>query len=51
LRLQIAELERQKKAVGKPKEELLPPTGGFVGAPYGSAWDLDYEYQVTEKGE
>jgi|GEM_PF-3455231 len=48
LQLQIRELEQQKKRVGKPEKVPLPPTTGFTGAPYGSAWDLDYEYKLQE---
>jgi hypothetical protein len=48
LLLQIRELEEQKKAVGKPEQVPLPPATGFIGAPYGSAWDEDSEYRPQE---
>jgi uncharacterized phage infection (PIP) family protein YhgE len=48
LQLQIRELEHQQQRVGKPEQVPLPPITGFSGAPYGSAWDLDYEYQLQE---
>jgi len=48
LQLQIGELEQQKKRAGRPEQVSLPPTTGFSGAPYGNAWDLDYEYQMQE---
>ena len=48
--LQIQELERQKS--GKSQRDFEPPpTKGFTGAPYGSAWDLDSEYKPPPTSE
>jgi hypothetical protein len=48
--LQIRELERAKS--GKSQSDFEPPPRkGFTGAPYGSAWDLDAQYEPPATSE